>query len=329
MKTTEPVAAAVVPKQESMFGDPDNVPSGNGVAPPPVPDVGPELPSLDLLDDSKAVETVPEDHEVRARQIEEALDSLGIEAEVTEINPGPTVTQFGVEPGWFRKFKEVRERDTEGKPILDERGNPVVRQEEVSKKRVRVDQIAARDKDIALAMAAPTIRIEAPIPGKALLGIEVPNRNQGVVGLKEALASPEFKKMLGKSKLAVALGKGSAGQMLIGDLAAMPHLLIAGSTGSGKSVCITSLIASILMNNPPRDVQFVMVDPKQVEMVPFQTLPHLVTPVIVDMDKVVGALKWATDEMDRRYHTMARAGARNISSFNEKADAQRSGCPTW
>ena len=185
---------------------------------------------------------------------------------------------------------------------------------------MRVDQIAALDKDLALAMAAPTIRIEAPVPGKAMVGIEVPNVTMGVVGLKEALASPEFRKMLGKSRLAVALGKGSAGQMLMGDLAAMPHLLIAGSTGSGKSVCITSLISSLLMNNTPRDVQFVMVDPKRVELVPFSTVPHLATPVIMDMDKVVGALKWVTEEMDRRYKVMAGAGARNISGYNAKVD---------
>ena len=318
----EPLTPVYLPKQESMFTDPvlaEPQPT-NGVSSAHASDIGPEVPSLDILDATEPVETHPDDHQERAQQIEEALASHGIDAKVTQINPGPTVTQFGVEPGWFRKFKEVRERDPDGKLKVDETGRPVVRHEEVSKKRVRVDQIAALDKDLALAMAAPTIRIEAPVPGKAMVGIEVPNVTMGVVGLKEALASPEFRKMLGKSRLAVALGKGSAGQMLMGDLAAMPHLLIAGSTGSGKSVCITSLISSLLMNNTPRDVQFVMVDPKRVELVPFSTVPHLATPVIMDMDKVVGALKWVTEEMDRRYKVMAGAGARNISGYNAKVD---------
>ena len=320
----EPLRQVYRPKQEPMFTDP--VPAEpqptNGVSGAHAAGFGPAVPSLDILDATEQVETHPDDHRERAQQIEEALASHGIDAKVTQINPGPTVTQFGVEPGWFRKFKEVRERDPDGKLKVDQAGQPIVRHQEVSKKRVRVDQIAALDKDLALAMAAPTIRIEAPVPGKAMVGIEVPNVTMGVVGLKEALASPEFRKMLGKSKLAVALGKGSAGQMLMGDLAAMPHLLIAGSTGSGKSVCITSLISSLLMNNTPRDVQFVMVDPKRVELVPFSTVPHLATPVIMDMDKVVGALKWVTEEMDRRYKVMAGAGARNIGGYNAKVDEE-------
>ena len=320
----EPLRPVYLPKQEPMFTDP--VPAEpqptNGLSGAHAAGIGPAVPSLDILDATEQVETHPDDHKERAQQIEEALASHGIDAKVTQINPGPTVTQFGVEPGWFRKFKEVRERDPDGKLKVDQTGQPVVRRQEVSKKRVRVDQIAALDKDLALAMAAPTIRIEAPVPGKAMVGIEVPNVTMGVVGLKEALASPEFRKMLGKSKLAVALGKGSAGQMLMGDLAAMPHLLIAGSTGSGKSVCITSLISSLLMNNTPRDVQFVMVDPKRVELVPFSTVPHLATPVIMDMDKVVGALKWVTEEMDRRYKVMAGAGARNIGGYNAKVDEE-------
>ena len=320
----EPLRPVYLPKQDPMFTDP--VPAEpqptNGVSGAHASGIGLAVPSLDILDATEQVETHPDDHRERAQQIEEALVSHGIDAKVTQINPGPTVTQFGVEPGWFRKFKEVRERDPDGKLKVDQTGQPIVRRQEVSKKRVRVDQIAALDKDLALAMAAPTIRIEAPVPGKAMVGIEVPNVTMGVVGLKEALASPEFRKMLGKSKLAVALGKGSAGQMLMGDLAAMPHLLIAGSTGSGKSVCITSLISSLLMNNTPLDVQFVMVDPKRVELVPFSTVPHLATPVIMDMDKVVGALKWVTEEMDRRYKVMAGAGARNISGYNAKVDEE-------
>ncbi len=324
-ETLEPPIAIIEPKptQSSMFTEPEieTLAPTNGVSASPTEDTELPVPSLDLLDETEEVDLAPTDHQERAEQIESALASHGIDAKVTQINSGPTVTQFGVEPGWFRKYKEIRERDAEGKLMVDEQGRPVTRRDEVSKKRVRVDQIAALDKDLALAMAAPTIRIEAPIPGKALVGIEVPNLTMGKVGLREALASPEFQKMLGKSKLAVALGKGSAGQMVMGDLASMPHLLIAGSTGSGKSVCITSLIASLLMNNGPKDVKFVMVDPKRVELVPFSTIPHLSTPVIMDMEKVVGALKWVTEEMDRRYKVMASAGARNISGYNTKVSA--------
>ena len=322
----EPPASMNVPKpmQSSMFAEPGlgSPAPTNGVSADHAEDTGPVMPPLNLLDETEEADVTPADNQERAEQIESALASHGIDAKVTQINSGPTVTQFGVEPGWFRKYKEIRERDTEGKLMVDDQGRPVTRRDEVSKKRVRVDQIAALDKDLALAMAAPTIRIEAPIPGKALVGIEVPNVTMGKVGLREALAGPEFQKTLGKSKLAVALGKGSAGQMVMGDLASMPHLLIAGSTGSGKSVCITSLIASLLMNNGPRDVQFIMVDPKRVELVPFSTLPHLATPVIMDMEKVVGALKWVTEEMDRRYKVMAGAGARNISGYNSKVSAE-------
>ena len=162
-----PLTPVYLPKQESMFTDP--VPAEpqptNGVSGAHASDIGPEVPSLDILDATEPVETLPDDHQERAEQIEEALASHGIDAKVTQINPGPTVTQFGVEPGWFRKFKEVRERDPDGKLRVDETGMPVVRHEEVSKKRVRVDQIAALDKDLALAMAAPNYQDRGPGAG--------------------------------------------------------------------------------------------------------------------------------------------------------------------
>ncbi|MCH8086810.1 MAG: DNA translocase FtsK [Chloroflexi bacterium] len=282
---------------------------------------GSKLPSTDILETTTEMELTPVDNQRRAEQIEEALASHGIEAKISQINPGPTVTQFGVEPGWFRKYKEVRERDENGRFKLDENNEPIIRLEEVSRKRVRVDQILALDKDLALALAASSIRIEAPVPGKSLVGIEVPNSSMSLVGLREALEGQEFRKGLAKSNLALALGKGSAGQMVVGSLAGMPHLLIAGATGSGKSVCITSLISCILMHNAPEDVRFVLIDPKRVELASFSTLPHLITPVIVDMEKVVGALKWVSQEMDHRYKLMASAAARNISGYNQKVSA--------
>ncbi len=291
--------------------------AGNGTE---KPDPESELPPIDLLDSVEEVELQPADNEQRADMIKEALASHGIEVTVAQINPGPTVTQFGVEPGWFRKYKEIKERTEEGKIKVDSDGNPVVHREEVSKKRVKVDQVAALDKDLALALAAPSIRIEAPVPGKALVGIEVPNAAMGVVGLKEAIGSPHFQKMLGKSKLALALGQGSSGEVVADSLARMPHLLIAGATGSGKSVAITSIISCLLMHNTPEDLRFVLIDPKRVELVGFSTIPHLMTPVIVDMEKVVDTLKWVCKEMDRRYKVMASAAARNIESYNKKVD---------
>ena len=276
------------------------------------------LPPIDLLDPTAEVELKPADHQKRAEQIGEALASHGIEAKIVQINPGPTVTQFGVEPGWFRKYKETRERDKDGKPKVDRDGNPIVRVEEISRKRVKVDQIAVLDKDLALALAAPSIRIEAPVPGKPLVGIEVPNISMGMVGLRGTIESPEFQKLHTKTKL--ALGKGSAGEVIVGSLEHMPHLLIAGATGSGKSVCITSLISCLLMHNTPRDLQLVIIDPKRVELATFGGLPHLLTPVIVDMGKVVSVLKGITQEMDRRYKTLASAAARNIQGYNKKAE---------
>ncbi|MEE9199402.1 MAG: DNA translocase FtsK [Dehalococcoidia bacterium] len=272
------------------------------------------LPPIDLLDSTTEVELKPADHQVRAALIEEALASHGIEAKVVQINPGPTVTQFGVEPGWFRKFKEIRERDKDG--------NPISRVEEVSRRRVKVDQIAALDKDLAMALAAPSIRIEAPVPGKSLVGIEVPNSSMGLVGLREAIESPEFQRLHAKTNLALTLGQGSAGEVIVDPLGRMPHALIAGATGSGKSVCITSLICCLLMHNTPDDLRLVLIDPKRVELVSFGTLPHLITPIIVDVERVVGVLKWISQEMDSRYKAMASVSARNIEGHNKKVGAK-------
>ena len=278
-----------------------------------------QLPPIDLLDTFEEVELTPADTEKRASAVEEALASHGIEVKVDQINPGPTVTQFGVEPGWFHKYKEIKERDREGKIKLDEEGKPIVRLEEVSRKRVKVDQIAALDKDLALALAAPSIRIEAPVPGKSLVGIEVPNSSMGLVGLRDAIESHKFQRLEEETSLTLALGKGSAGEVVVGSLGSMPHLLIAGATGSGKSVFITSLISCLLMHNTPEDVRLVLIDPKRVELTSFSAIPHLLTPVIVDMEKVLGALKWLTQEVDRRYKRMASVSARDIKSYNGKA----------
>jgi len=160
---------------------------------------------------------------------------------VVQINTGPTVTQFGVEPGWDRKFKDIKEKDKDG--------NVSVRQEEVSKTRVKVERITSLANDMALALAAPSIRIEAPVPGKAIVGIEVPNTISSMVSLRGVVETSTFQKLLGKSKMAMALGKGAGGEAVAADLTKMPHLLVAGATGSGKTVCLNTIISCLLMHN--------------------------------------------------------------------------------
>ena len=275
------------------------------------------LPSLELLDHAPAGVPTNEDNSGRARAIEEALASYGIEASVMEINPGPAVTQFGVEPGWMRKYREVRLRDEAGKPVLDEEGNPVVRREEIARTRVKVDSIVNLDKDLAMAMAAPSIRIEAPVPGKSMVGIEVPNSHFEMVTLRNSLESPAFTRLQDKSKLALALGKGSDGETAVADLAKMPHLLVAGATGSGKSISLRSVLVCLLMHATPRELRLLLIDPKRVELVTFNSVPHLLGPVIQDTEKVVGALKWAIQEMEERYKKFSAVGARNLEAYNK------------
>jgi S-DNA-T family DNA segregation ATPase FtsK/SpoIIIE len=275
-----------------------------------------QLPAMELLERTAEIEFSPADIERRAGLIEDALASYGVEAKVVQVNPGPTVTQFGVEPGWDRKYKKVVEKDQDSRVILDSNGSPKVRMEEVSKTRIKVDRIRSLESDIALALAAPSIKIEAPVPGKPMVGIEVPNSTMGVVTLRGIVESAPFQKQRSKSKLAMALGKGVGGEEVVADLAKMPHLLIAGATGSGKTVCLNSIICCLLLHNGPDDLQFIMIDPKQVELVNFNSLPHLVTTVINDTEKAVEILRWLQHEMDKRYRKLASAGARNIEGYN-------------
>ncbi len=267
-----------------------------------------QLPPLDILDLTPEIELGQTDNERRARLIEEALASYGVDARVAQVNVGPAVTQFGVEPGWDRKYKEIKEKTPEG--------NVVVRLEEVAKTRVKVERITSLANDLALSLAAPSIRIEAPVPGKSMVGIEVPNSILELVTLRGVVGSPTFQRLKAKSKLALALGKASGGEAVVADLGKMPHLLIAGATGSGKTVCLNALIICLLLYSTPDEVRFIMLDPKRVEFMPFNGIPHLATPVIVDTGRAVEALKWLDREMDRRYHQMAAAGARNIEGYN-------------
>jgi len=267
------------------------------------------LPPIDILDVSPEVEFSQADNIQRAKLIEESLASYGVEAKVVQINAGPTVTQFGVEPGWDRKYKEVKARDRDG--------NVQVRVEEVSKTRVKVERITSLANDMALALAAPSIRIEAPVPGKSIVGIEVPNTTSDMVSLRGVVETGGFQRLLARSKLALALGKGAGGEAVASDLTKMPHLLIAGATGSGKTVCLNTIICCLLMHNTPNDVRFIMVDPKRVELTPYNSIPHLATPVIVDTSKALSALRWLIQEMDERYQKLATAGARHIEGYNK------------
>ena len=268
-----------------------------------------KLPPIDILDKAIELEYGQADNALRARKIDEALSSYGVDAKVIQINVGPTVTQFEIEPGWDVKTKLVKEKD--------ENGNIRERIEEVSRTRVKVDKITSLSNDLALALASPTIRIEAPIPGKSAVGIEVPNSSFGTVSLRSVIESNSFQKLLAKSKLAMALGKGAGGEAISGDLAKMPHLLIAGATGSGKTVCLNAVISCLLMCNTPYDARIIMIDPKRVELVQFNSLPHLMTPVIVDTNKALNAMRWLNQEMDLRYQKLAAAGARNIEGYNK------------
>ncbi len=268
------------------------------------------LPPLDILDAAPEVQQFAQvDNTQRAQLIEETLASYGVEAKVVQINSGPTVTQFGVEPGWDRKYREVKEKDDDG--------NVSVRLVEVSKTRVKAGRISSLSNDLALALAAPSIRIEAPVPGKTYVGVEVPNITSDVVSLRSVIETSTFQKLAAKTKLAVALGKGAGGESVAADLTKMPHLLIAGATGSGKTVCLNTVICGLLMFNTPNDLRFILIDPKRVELVQYNSIPHLATPVIVDTPKALAALRWLCQEMDERYKKFSQMGARNIESYNK------------
>jgi len=313
-KSTAAAAAAARSPQEELKQVAQEVWKKYGESPSLVEINGWRLPPLDILDTTQEIEFDEMDNVQRAHLIEEALASYGVETKVVQINAGPTVTQFGIEPGWDRKYKEVRERDKDG--------NIIKSQKEISKTRVKVEKITSLANDLALALAAPSIRIEAPVPGKSIVGIEVPNTSFGIVSLRGVIETNSFQKILGRSTLALALGKGAGGEAISGDLGKMPHLLIAGATGSGKTVCLNAIICCLLLNNAPSECRFIMIDPKRVELTLFNSLPHLAVPVIVDAQKSLGALRWLSQEMDKRYQRLAADGARNVEAYNKKKEGE-------
>jgi S-DNA-T family DNA segregation ATPase FtsK/SpoIIIE len=277
------------------------------------------LPPMELLVGAAPTEeTARPDNALRASLIVETLSSFGVDARVAQYHEGPVVTQFDVEPGWEVKYRQVPERDKDGKPVYDKDGKPKTRQEEVSRTRVRVNQITTLSNDLALALAAPSLRIEAPVPGRSVVGIEVPNSSASVVTMRSVIETPAFQRLAAKTKLALPLGKSVAGEPVVADLTKMPHLLIAGATGSGKSVCMNSIVASILMQCRPEEVRFVMIDPKRVELSGFALIPHLAfSSIVVDVEKVVGTLGAVLHEMEARYKRFASLAVRNIDAYNK------------
>lgn len=247
-----------------------------------------EYPPLSLLADGSGHKADRGDIKKIAGVIEKTLQSFGIDTRVAEVNLGPAVTQYALEIALGTK----------------------------------VSKITSLANDLALATEAPTgqIRIEAPIPGRSLIGIEIPNRSLEVVTLKTMLTSSAMQKS--KSKLTVSLGLDVSGNPVVADIGKMPHVLVAGTTGSGKSVSINSFITSMLFRASPNEVRFIMIDPKRVELTGYNGIPHLLTPVIVEPDKILSALKWAMGEMDRRYKIFAERGVRNLESYNELSGFQ-------
>jgi S-DNA-T family DNA segregation ATPase FtsK/SpoIIIE len=240
------------------------------------------LPGMDLLDVGSAARSGKEELLRNQRVIEETLSHFGISAHVVDVFVGPVVTRYELKPAAG----------------------------------VKLSRIEALADDLALALAARTLRIEAPIPGKSVVGIEIPNLAIGLVSVRDVAESAEFKGS--PSKLTVALGKDVAGGAIVTDLAKLPHLLIAGQTGSGKSVCIGAILTSLLLQSTPDDVRILIGDLKRVDFPGFNGVPHLVVPVMHDSPQILNALYWTTSEMDRRYRLFARANARNIASYNEK-----------
>jgi S-DNA-T family DNA segregation ATPase FtsK/SpoIIIE len=254
-----------------------------------------QLPDVKQILDSGSAPAVNEEFiEQRSRLIQETLASFGAPVQVVEINRGPTITQFGVEP----LFVETRSGRT----------------------KVRVNKIASLADDLALALAAPRIRIQAPVPGHSYVGIEVPNDEMTLVALRDILESDTFQR--NRNALKFALGKDVTGHPISANLESMPHLLIAGTTGSGKSVCVNAILTCFLLHNTPDDLRLILVDPKRVELTGYNGVPHLLAPVVVEIDRVIGALQWMTREMDKRYHMFAQAGSRNITDYNARMKLQ-------
>lgn len=266
------------------------------------PPRGEDLPPLNILMGDAAVRADERTINQTAGLIMKTLSEFGIPATVIGYRVGPSVTQFAVQPGFIKRGNE---------------------EEDAQQMKVRVAQIASLEKDLALALSAQRLRIEAPVPGKPYVGIEVPNLNSSVVRMRALLESDSFYKV--GAPLAVALGRDVSGNPVNADLARMPHLLIAGSTGSGKSVCITSIAACLAMNNTPEELRMVMIDSKMVELIRFNGLPHLFGKVETNLDRILGVLRWVVVEMEHRYRLLEAMHARDLNSYNKKVSRSAEG----
>jgi S-DNA-T family DNA segregation ATPase FtsK/SpoIIIE len=255
-----------------------------------------DLPPLDLLAEEQS--SRPDERHINqmAGLLEKTLSEFGIPARVVGFQVGPTVTQFHLEPGYIEK---AGEEDSE------------------NRQKVRVAQISALQRDLALALSAQRLRIQAPVPGRSYVGVEVPNSRTSLVRLRPVLESQPFHKLA--SPLGMALGRDVSGQPIAADLAKMPHLLVAGTTGSGKSVLISAIAICLVMNNSPEDLRLVMIDPKMVELVRFNGLPHLLGKVETELERINAVLRWVVAEMQRRYKLLEAVRARDIESYNQKA----------
>ncbi len=299
-RAPEPVTAAPAKKRAKKDDGPRIIAPVERVEPPVAAAVNPapkkseppskrkgyELPSIDLLErnEGERIKIDPALLRENAKRLVEKLESYGVKGRVDEIHPGPVVTMYELEP----------------------------------KAGTKISKIAALENDLALALAAQKVRIVAPIPGKARVGIELPNDDRQTVYLREILEDPRWEQQ--KGPLPMALGKDIAGQPVYSDLSKMPHLLVAGATGAGKSVGINVMLASLLYKRSPEDVKMLMIDPKVVELAVFDGIPHMLLPVVTDMQKAALALRWAVDEMERRYQCFADAGARNIETYNRRVE---------
>ncbi len=289
-------AASLPPEFRKSF----RVPSAQPETPvvPPVRDQ--RLPPLNLFIGEQNVRPDERHINMSAGLIEKTLAEFGVPSRVVGFRIGPTVTQFAIEPGFVEK------PGPEG---------------EIIRQKIRVSQISALARDLALALSAERLRIEAPVPGRSYVGIEVPNSRTTIVRLRPILESDAFYRVA--SPLAIALGRDVSGQPVVADLARMPHLLIAGTTGSGKSVCIAALTACLIANNTPEDLRIAMIDPKMVELVRFNGTPHLLGKVETDLERILAVLHWALNEMDQRYRLLESSHARDIDAYNRRMERRK------
>jgi S-DNA-T family DNA segregation ATPase FtsK/SpoIIIE len=258
---------------------------------------------MEIFEASVAEGATIDDEVLRAigEKIEETLAGFGVPVELVEIERGPTFSRFGLAPGYIERAGQ--------------------------RYRVKLSRITALKHDLALALAAQSVRIEAPIPGRSLVGIEIPNPETGLVRVRSVLEDPRFRKVAREGGLPIAMGREVTGESVVADLARMPHLLVAGATGSGKSVFLNAILVSLLVQNTPDQVQLVLLDPKRVELTRFEGTPHLVARVVTDPADAVGALRWVAQEMDLRYRRFADRGARDRATFNAHSPAGEAPVP--